>query len=94
VVLEPDDRLRARHRVERRTDRRERLDDPCMNATVDDAIGLQMMRRDIELRDDLVPRRALETETHRGTPTIAALVDDLSQVSRRRGAHAGVAYAS
>jgi len=85
VVLEPDDVLTCGHRVERGADRRERLDDACVDASVDDPLRLAMARPNLDRGGDLVTRRRDDDEPE--LPRPGALVHAIDGVRRVEGAH-------
>jgi len=55
-------------------DRGDRLDDPAVHATVDDAVGLEMLRADSQLGADLVPGGDGDFQPHRLGPALPPLV--------------------
>src|SRR6266550_8552072 len=50
--------------------RRQCLDDPAVDAAVDDAVALKVLRADGELRTDLILRRVRDGHAHGADPTL------------------------
>ena len=82
MVLEPDDVATVLRCVQRRADRRHRLDEPGIDTTVDDSERLAMLRTDDHLGDDLVGRRLHEADVHRLDPAVVEGLDIGGVVAR------------
>lgn len=81
MVLQSNHRLSSRQRSESRADRSDSLDNSGMHSSVDDSVGLQMIRTNFQLGLNFVSGGTKEMESHGSTPTSQRVVQCSGKIS-------------